>query len=88
MNYRIIWGPRASTMLSVLTFLAYEKGRDIDELEYAITEIDHMLSNNPEAVGESRSGTERVAMVKPLTVTYEIFPKSDVVLIYEVRNWE
>ena len=88
MNYRIVWGPRASAMLSVLAFLASEKGRDAEELDRAISEIVGLLSDHPERVGESRGGNERVVIVKPLTATYEIFPDAGVVLIYEARNWE
>jgi hypothetical protein len=51
-------------------------------------EIDRLLSENPEQVGESRNDNERVLIIQPLTVTYEIFADLGVVLIYEARHWE
>jgi len=36
----------------------------------------------PATEGESRSGNERVLIVHPLTVIYEVFEEARVVLIY------
>ena len=41
------------------------------------------MTSNPEQVGESRGGNERVFIVAPLSVQYEVFEDDRIVLIYE-----
>lgn len=52
-------------------------------LARAAADIELRLSDQPSEEGESREGTERVLIVNPLTVTFEVFENSQTVMIYE-----
>lgn len=49
----------------------------------AVEEIGRELSDDPSGAGESRSDNERVLVVEPFTVYYEVFEEHGVVLIYQ-----
>jgi hypothetical protein len=82
MSFRVIWRKRTVERLDTLTFLAYELGRDGDEIRQATAEINARLGTNPSTEGESRDGSERVLIVHPMTVIYEVFEATRVVMIY------
>jgi hypothetical protein len=82
MSYRVVWRERIRQSVRTFTFLAYEYGRDPDVIARAVAEIDRRLTANPNAEGESRGGPERVFIVHPLTVIFEVFEATQVVLIY------
>jgi hypothetical protein len=84
MNYRVVWRRRLRNALHNAAFYAYEKGRDADALRQAAADIELALSDNPAELGESREGAERVVIISPLSVTYEVFETSQAVMIYEV----
>ena len=54
---------------------------DVAGFERAWDVIELQLSDNPSDVGESRVGDERVFIINPLSVVYEVFPDQGVVLI-------
>lgn len=87
MNYRVVWRKRVSERLSVYQFLARERGRDPHALPRAIEEINLKLSDDPSGLGESRSGEERVLVVFPLSVFYEVFEEAQVVMIYAAVHY-
>ena len=82
MNYRVVWRLRVRRKIDVFAFLLRETGRDPDLLLRAVEEIELRLSFAPSTEGESRSETERVMIVHPLSVRYEVFESEQVVLIY------
>lgn len=82
MNYRVVWRHRLRHGLHQVTFIAHELGRDVVALQRAIEAIELDLSDNPREQGESRAGAERVLIVNPLTVFYEVFEEQQAVLIY------
>lgn len=82
MNYRVVWRLRVRRNIDVMVFLARENGRDADGLLRAIDEIELRLSFSPLVEGESREPPERVLIVGPLTVRYEVFESQQVALIY------
>ncbi len=84
MNYRVIWRTRVMQRVGLLYVFALELGRNPGAITYAFDEIDHLLQNEPSAVGESREDRERVLIVNPLTVKYEVFEDTKTVLIYEL----
>lgn len=84
MSYRVIWSSMAEQILSTEFFLAHETGRDTDVLELAVFEVNELLSDQPEDVGESRDGLERILFVGPLIVKYEIYELRGVVSVYDV----
>lgn len=83
MNYRVVWRRRLDNALHDAAFYGYENGRDVVALRRAVTDIELALSDNPNEQGESREGTERVIIINPLSVRYEVFESQSLVLIYE-----
>lgn len=51
----------------------------------AMSEVESMLQNEPEFVGESRDADQRLLIVNPLFVTYKIDSRRRVVKILRVR---
>jgi hypothetical protein len=82
MSFRVIWRERVVDGLWQLKFLAYEMGQDADAISLSVSEIAHRLALNPSAEGESRSGNERVLIVEPLSVIYEVFEAVEAVFVY------
>lgn len=85
MSYRVYWRDRVRHDLDVFQFLARELGRPVNAIPAAIEEVESRLATNPSAVGESRNDAERVLVVPPLTVYFEVFEDRRVVLIYQFR---
>ena len=82
MTHRVVWRRRVVDTLHTHAFLAYELGNDPTGVTRAIEAIIERLTQNPTVEGESREGNERVLIVHPLSVTYEVFEEAGVVLIY------
>ena len=83
MNYRVVWRPRLLIALDHTGFYARENGRDAMALARAAADIELRLSDEPTEEGESRAGTERVLIVDPLSVVFEVFESSQTVMIYD-----
>lgn len=66
-----------------MAFYAREMGRDAAALVRAAADIELALSDEPAEAGESRAGAERVLIINPLTVVYEVFEDAATVMIYE-----
>lgn len=84
MNFRVIWLPRARVAIQTRIFMAAEKGADFAALESAMQALDAQLGADPQTVGESRSGEERVAIEGLLSAFFEVFDADRVVLVYDV----
>ena len=84
MNYRVVWRARSFHLLSQLHFTLLEMDGDVAGFERAWDEIELRLTGNPAEEGESRDGDERVFIVNPLTVVFEVFPDHGTVLIYRL----
>lgn len=82
MNYRVVYRQSVWNKIHSLAFVASELGRDGAALTRAADDIALALGDNPAELGESRSGHERVFIVHPLAVTYEVFEAAQVVVIY------
>ena len=84
MSFRVVWSQRIRNSLHVFSFrLMHDRG-DTDELELALAEINSRLVRDPANEGESRSEAERVLIVHPLSVTFEVFEEAGVVLIHDL----
>ena len=83
MSYRVVVRNRIANNIAAVTFLAFEMGRDGRAISRAYDEILLRLSDEPVEAGESRAGAERVLIVNPLTVVFEVFESGATVLIYE-----
>ncbi len=64
---------------------AMEKRGNVGAITRAMTEIDRLLSQRPESEGESRANFERVLIVPPLTVTYEVHEDEQIVYVLRSR---
>ena len=62
-----------------------QRGDDVNAITVAVTEIGRLLSTVPQSVGESRAGQERVLIVPPLAVLYEVHEEEAIVLILGLR---
>lgn len=82
MNYRVVWRMRVRRKIDAFAFILGETERDPEFLLRAAEEIETRLSFDPHAEGESRGEAERVLIVHPLSVRYEVFEDQQVVLIY------
>lgn len=87
MSYRVFWRERDRNNLDVFQFLARELGRPVNAIPAAIEEIEARLASDPSAAGESRTENERVLVVPPLTVFFEVFEDQRIVLIYQFRYY-
>lgn len=83
MTYRVVVRERVANNIASVTFLAFEMGSDGRVIARAADEILLRLSDEPAAEGESRAGAERVLIVAPLTVVFEVFEDSRAVLVYD-----
>lgn len=73
MSYRVVWRERDQRNLAVYEFLARELSRPANHIPAAVEEIEHALSTDPHTAGESRGDAERVLVVPPLAVFFEVF---------------
>jgi hypothetical protein len=62
-----------------------EQGEDMGPITRAMAEIDRLLAREPQTQGESREAFERVLIVPPLTVTFEVHEDEHVVLVLRLR---
>ena len=85
MRYNVVWSKDAFGVMSAHFFLAHEKGGSPDRLDSAMNRLNELLADEPDQVGESRDGGERIAFVDPLCVLFEPFPNQRIVLIYDAR---
>jgi hypothetical protein len=84
-SYRVVWRRAVRQRLDVLAFLDWERGDRSDRIPRAVEEIELRLALDPHGEGESRDAGERVLVVSPLTVWYEVFEASGAALIYAGR---
>ena len=75
-------------MIHQFVFLEMELYGNSHRIEYALSDIERQLSEEPSGVGESREPNERVLISKPLTVLYEVFADAGVVVIYRMIHHE
>lgn len=78
------------TQLAEIVFNAVQQGVDIAPITEAMNTIDQLLAHLPETRGESRGDFERILMVPPLAVTFEIHEEQRIVyvlrLVYRPRK--
>jgi hypothetical protein len=63
---------------------ALEQGQDANAISRAVATIDNFLAREPETCGESRGEYERVMIVSPLRVSFEIHEDERVVFVLGV----
>ena len=83
MNWAVIW---LDSPLAELArhYLSGRSGVDPDAITDAMAEVDRRLDTDPSAAGESRSGNERVVVVPPLSVFFEVYPDQRTAVVTRV----
>lgn len=81
MKYHVNWKPLAEDNLALIWIMASDR----NAVNQAAIEIDRLLENDPNTVGESRSGNSRVAFVGPLTVYFEVHEPDRLVHVLTLR---
>jgi hypothetical protein len=85
-RYTVIWRRSLiETTLAQFTLDAWQKGDDLNAITQAVAEIDRRLSAAPHAEGESRPPFERILIIPPLSVSYEIHEEERTVLVLRAR---
>ena len=80
MKYNVIWRPATERHLARLWSAATDK----DAISQAVNTIDSLLSREPSAAGESRSGDTRILVVEPLIVYFDVIEANCTVAVWAV----
>ena len=88
MTFKVHWRDHLIPLIEQFAFMELELRGNTARIDYALSEIELRLSSEPSEVGESRHGNERVYISNPITVQYEVFAESGVVLIYPMKHHE
>jgi glutathione synthase/RimK-type ligase-like ATP-grasp enzyme len=81
--YRIRWPKSVNRKL--LDASAKANAPNLTAILTAMSEVESIIQNDPEFVGESRDADKRVLIVDPLFVTYKIDSRRRIVKILRVR---
>lgn len=81
MTYNVVWQPNAEQHLASIWVAAPNR----EAVSEAANAIDQSLRTDPETRGESRSGNERVLIISPLLVAFEIRELDRIVSVLSVR---
>ena len=85
-RYTVIW-KRSLIEKDLANYVveAMAQGGDVQAITRAMAAIDRLLSDRPESQGESRADFERVLIVPPLTVTFEVQEEEHIAYILRAR---
>ncbi|MCI0642967.1 MAG: type II toxin-antitoxin system RelE/ParE family toxin [Gemmataceae bacterium] len=85
-KFHVIWRRvLIEKQLADLVVALKNQGKSMEPVTAAMTEIDRRLSQNPEESGESRPDFERILIVPPLVVDYEVHDEERVVFVLRLR---
>ncbi len=84
MNFQVIWMQQAIRSLARAYLSASDDG-EAETVTSTMAEIDHLLVRSPTTAGESRDGAERILVVLPVVVEYEVFEYERVVVVTTAR---
>jgi hypothetical protein len=85
MNFTVIWKHAAIDRLTGYYVHALENGLDSEAITEAIARIDSLLKNDPANQGESRQDQERILILRPIVIDYEVFEDEKVVFVLGIR---
>lgn len=83
MNYTVIWLPRALAELAD----AWSGAIDRNAVSAASERIDRLLESDPLAVGESRSGANRIVFEPPLAAIFRVDRAARMVFVRAVGEY-
>jgi hypothetical protein len=81
MRFRVIWLRRAIEGLAHAYTLASADDRAL-AVTTEMAQADQVLGVNPQHVGESREGNERIYFLQSLVLQYEWFEEEKVVVVF------
>lgn len=85
-RFRVIWKHSViERTLAAIVVRAMERGEPVAAITAAMAEIDQRLERDPDNEGESRGEHERVLIVSPLTVTFEVHSEEQIVFVLTAR---
>jgi hypothetical protein len=83
MNYTVTWDASAESELASIWINAQDK----EAVRGAADFIDGELQSDPFALSESRSGNERIMIIPPLAVRYDVHQGTRQVIVLTVWRW-
>jgi hypothetical protein len=81
MRYTVLWKPSASRRLAEIWVAAPDRAA----VSAAANAIDSRLQLEPRTQGEGRSGVDRILIVSPLAVVFEVHDEDRLVYVLSVR---
>jgi len=81
-KYTVVWKPAAEADLARIWTRAADRGA----VAAAADETDRLLRYSPHEQGESRSGSVRLMLIRPLGVFYEVSEADRMVHVLAVRR--
>jgi hypothetical protein len=88
MNYKVIWRPRCVRKLTEYYLRALEQGESGQDITDATAEVDSRIGRYPRTQGESRLPGERLLIVTPLVVLFEVYEEEKIVVVTGVRYYQ
>ena len=80
MKYTVLWKPAAEQQLAEL----WTSSADRKDITAPAHQIDILLKHDPQSRGESRSGNNRVLIVRPLPVVFRVHEPDRTVFVSDV----
>ncbi len=85
-RFTVVWKHRVvERQVADFVVRALEQGKDVNAISQAMAEIDKALVQDPMTQGESRGDYERVLIVPPLSVTFEVHEEERIVYVLSAR---
>lgn len=84
MRFRVVW-PRHALAALAQAYTAAATGGHGAAVATSMAQIEQLLAVNPQHVGESRGNGDRIFILWPLVVEYEVFGDDKVVVVLDAR---
>jgi hypothetical protein len=85
-SFRVVWRRRlVEHELAEFVLAAMGRQEGAASITRAMNEIDRLLATAPQTHGESREDYERILIVPPLAVDYEVYEDDRVVYVLRAR---
>ena len=84
MRFTVVWLESAEQELTEIWLAAEDRSLVTD----AVYEIDQRLRDNPDQEGESRDFPQRMLLITPLGVTFEVLPEDGLVRVLDVWRFQ
>jgi hypothetical protein len=85
MNYNVVWKHSVIRRLAEIYVQLRQRGEPTAPLTAAVARLDQLLQTDPHTCGKSRADTERILIVSPLAVSFEVYQDEHVVFVMRLR---